>query len=70
MADIDISKHENSALFHSIKGIVIKAKQLAYKSNNTILLNMYWEIERLIVEDEQEGKAKATYGRAVLKNLS
>ncbi len=31
---------------------------------------MYWEIGRLIVEDEQQGKAKAEYGKATLKNLA
>ena len=31
---------------------------------------MYWVIGRLIVEDEQEGKARASYGKEVLKNLS
>lgn len=33
------------------------------------MLNMYWEIGRLIVEDEQQGKAKASYGKATLKTL-
>lgn len=61
---------ENTSLLVSIKEIITKAKGLAYKSTNTILLNMYWEIGRLIVEDEQGGKAKAGYGKAVLKNLS
>lgn len=31
---------------------------------------MYWEIGRLIVEEEQQGNEKAQYGKAVLKNLS
>ena len=31
---------------------------------------MYWEIGRIIVEDEQQGKSKAEYGKATLKNLS
>jgi hypothetical protein len=54
----------------AIKEIVMKAKQLAFRSANSILLDMYWEIGRVIVEDEQLGKTKATYGKAVLKNLS
>lgn len=60
---------ESNNLVTSIKEIVIKAKEVAYKSNNTILLNMYQEIGRLIVEDEQGGSAKADYGKAVLKTL-
>ena len=34
------------------------------------MLNMYWEVGQLIVEDEQNGKTKAVYGNATLKNLS
>lgn len=31
---------------------------------------MYWHIGRLIVEDEQNGNVRATYGKALIKNLS
>jgi predicted nuclease of restriction endonuclease-like (RecB) superfamily len=57
-------------LFHSVRDTVIKAKKLAYHSSNSIMLNMYWDIGKQIVEDEQNGKTKATYGKAILKNLS
>ena len=63
----DISK--NFTLFETIKELVIKAKNVAYQSSNTILLNMYWKIGSLIIEDEQGGKNKAEYGKAVLKKL-
>lgn len=59
-----------NALFLTVKEIVVKAKNLAYRSSNAIMLNMYWEIGKLIVQDEQEGKTKAAYGKATLKNLS
>jgi predicted nuclease of restriction endonuclease-like (RecB) superfamily len=58
------------SLFSSIKDIIIKSKQFAYHSNNSILLNMYWEIGKAIVNEEQKGKAKAEYGKSVLKKLS
>jgi hypothetical protein len=61
---------QNNTLLTSVKEIIQKARLLAFRNTNAILLEMYWEIGRVIVEDEQEGKAKATYGRAVLKNLS
>ncbi len=61
---------KSNSLFNSIKEIVLKAKQVAFKNSNTVLLNMYWEIGRLIIEDEQHGKAKAAYGKGILKNLS
>ena len=61
---------EKSNLFNSIREIIVKAKQIAYRNNNSILLNMYWEIGKLIITEEQQGKVKADYGKAVLKNLS
>jgi hypothetical protein len=57
-------------LFKAVSEVVLNAKKLAYRSSNAILLNMYWEVGQLIVEDEQQGNSKATYGKATLKNLS
>lgn len=57
-------------LFSSVSEIILKAKKLAFRNNNSILLNAYWEIGKLIVEDEQSGSAKAAYGKFVLKNLA
>ncbi len=37
---------------------------------NSVLLETYWHIGKLIVEDEQQGKQRADYGKAVLKNLA
>jgi predicted nuclease of restriction endonuclease-like (RecB) superfamily len=58
------------ALLTSIKEVIQQAKEKAFRNSNAILLRMYWEIGRLIVEDEQQGQTKAAYGKAVLKNLS
>ncbi len=65
MSKIELS----NSLFSSVKDIIIDSRQVAYRSNNSILLNMYWQIGKLIVEDEQNGNEKAVYGKAVLKNL-
>ena len=46
--------------------VILRAKSVAYRSSNAIMLN----IIELIVEDEQNGKAKDIYGNATLKNLS
>lgn len=57
-------------LFSAIANIISAARQLAYRNSNNILLNMYWQIGHLIVEEEQGGKQKAVYGKAELKQLS
>jgi predicted nuclease of restriction endonuclease-like (RecB) superfamily len=65
---MELEKNDN--LFAEIRETILNARNLAYKSSNAILLNMYWEIGHLIVEDEQQGKSKAEYGKATLKNLA
>lgn len=44
---------ERSLLLTSILQVIQVAKEKAYRTSNAILLKMYWEIGRLIVEDEQ-----------------
>ena len=65
-----INNDKSSSLFNSVKEIIIKAKHVAYRNNNSILLSMYWEIGKQIIIDEQQGNVKAEYGKAVLKNLA
>jgi len=45
---------KSSTLFNSVKEIIVNAKQNAFRSNNSILLNMYWDIGKLIVNEEQQ----------------
>nr|WP_257737082.1 DUF1016 N-terminal domain-containing protein [Chryseobacterium glaciei] len=47
-----------------------ESKNNVFKTTNTILLKMYWEIGRIIIEDEQNGEQRADYGKSILKNLA
>ena len=44
-------------------------KQISVKINN-ILVQTYWEIGKIIIEDEQENSERAEYGKKLLKELS
>ncbi|MGA9211919.1 PDDEXK nuclease domain-containing protein [Kaistella sp.] len=57
-------------LFQSVKQIIIQAREKVFRVANSALLLTYWQIGQLIVEDEQQGKERAEYGKFVLKNLS
>ncbi len=61
---------QNNSLFASIREILASARQTAYKAVNFAMVTAYWNIGRLIVEDEQQGNARAEYGSAVLEELS
>jgi predicted nuclease of restriction endonuclease-like (RecB) superfamily len=61
---------ENAKLFTLIKDIVIQARQRVYRMANSSLLETYWQIGELIVNNEQGGNAKAAYGSETLKTLA
>jgi predicted nuclease of restriction endonuclease-like (RecB) superfamily len=66
MSEID----KNNRLFSSVREIIEAAQERVFRQTNIVLLRMYWHIGKLIVEDEQEGKARAGYGKKVLIDLS
>jgi predicted nuclease of restriction endonuclease-like (RecB) superfamily len=53
-----------------IKQILITARQQSYRAINVAMIKAYWKIGQKIVLQEQNGKEKANYGEAVLKELS
>lgn len=57
-------------LLQSIKEIILESRKQVYRMANTALLQTYWQIGRIIIEDEQQGNSKAIYGNATLKNLA
>lgn len=63
-------ENNNIQLINSVKQLIFNARQRVYRMVNSSLLETYWQIGKLIVEDEQQGLTKAKYGKATLKNLS
>ncbi len=57
-------------IFNSIKTLMDKARNEVAREVNNILLQTYWEVGRIIVEDEQGHSERADYGRELLKDLS
>ena len=55
---------------NEIKKILKNARQKAYTAINSAMVEAYWEIGRRIVEEEQNGKERAEYGKEILQNLS
>jgi len=58
------------ALFEQVLQIVEQAKSHVKQAVNSQMVQAYWQIGRLIVEHEQQGQARAEYGKAQLKTLS
>lgn len=64
------TNHNESKFITDIKQMLVQARQNAYKAINSTMVQVYWNIGKRIVEEEQNGNKKANYGEAVLKNLS
>ena len=61
---------EKGHLLADIREVLLSARKTAYKAVNFAMIGAYWNVGRLIVEDEQHGKRRAEYGKAVLSELS
>lgn len=66
---MELSKSDNQ-LFGKIAGLLNEARKFIVKNVNQTIVLTYFEIGKLIVEEEQEGKERAEYGKSVLKELS
>lgn len=60
----------NDNFYNQIKQIIQKAKESIYKQINFVMVEAYWNIGKQIVEEEQKGKSRAEYGKALIKELS
>ena len=57
-------------VFNSIKTLMDKARNEVAREVNNILVQTYWEIGRIIVEDEQGHEQRAEYGKELINDLS
>ncbi|MGM0832117.1 MAG: PDDEXK nuclease domain-containing protein [Pseudomonadota bacterium] len=57
-------------LVSDIRELVATARQQVVQAVNSTMVQTYWQIGRLIVEDEQQGDSRAAYGKQQLQRLS
>lgn len=57
-------------LYESVKQIIEEARNNVYRAANFAMVQAYWHIGKLIVENEQDGKQKAGYGEEIIERLS
>ena len=57
-------------LYHHITQILQSARRQVVQSVNIAMVQSYWEIGRIIVEEEQQGQYRAEYGANLVKYLS
>ncbi len=60
----------SNSLYSKIAELIQTARQTVTHAVNQTMVYTYFEIGRMIVEDEQQGKKRAEYGKHVLKDIS
>ncbi len=61
---------KNEGFIVEVKQILDQARQKAYTAVNTAMVEGYWLVGKRIVEEEQQGKERAEYGKEILKSLA
>lgn len=58
------------SILEQIQSIIATSKDKAIRSVDTERVLMYWQIGKVILEEEQQGKEPADYGVFLIKSLS
>jgi len=61
---------QDDDLFNRIAKLIEESKKKTYSFINLSMVYTYFEIGKIIIENEQEGKERAKYGKQTLKKLS
>lgn len=61
---------QNKIIFQQVAELLQNARQQVLRTVNSTMTITYFEIGRIIVEEEQRGKERAEYGKKLLKSLS
>lgn len=60
----------DNKMIEQIKSLLESARQKVAAEVNSTLIMTYWQIGKIIVEDEQKHESRAEYGKQTLKTLS
>lgn len=56
--------------YQNIRTTILRAKKRINTVVHHTIVETYWQIGKYIVEEEQSGKNRATYGKALIVNLA
>lgn len=66
----EIVVQNGDGLYQRVSTIIENARNTVYNTANKETVQAYWNIGREIVEEEQHGKSRAEYGKALLEGLA
>lgn len=66
----NIEQNKRIDFYNKVTTLLKEARESVVRSVNKTMVYTYLEIGRMIVEEEQNGKERAEYGKQILKELS
>lgn len=57
-------------LYKEVKQVIEESRSTAYRAVNFAMVQAYWNIGKLIIEEEQKGEERAGYGKGLITELS
>ncbi|NLO17977.1 MAG: DUF1016 domain-containing protein [Arcobacter butzleri] len=57
-------------LIQNIRNLLIASRNQVVQTVNSVMVQTYWNIGKMIVEDEQNGETRAEYGKKQLQSIS
>jgi len=67
--EMEIIEENVKPIYEEIKQLVNNSRERVYTAVNTEMLNLYWNIGKIIMEIQQ-GNERANYGETILEKLS
>lgn len=65
-----MTKMVDNQILADIRNLLIYSRSTLQHSVNTVMVQTYWQIGKLIVEDEQNGASRAEYGKKQLEHIA
>lgn len=66
----NIEEYNQTDFYKKVANLLKEARKSVVQAVNKTMVYTYFEIGRMIVEEEQNGKERAEYGKQILKELS
>lgn len=60
----------NQSFLDGVSNVLVQARKNAKTAVNLSMVYAYYEIGRMIIEEEQHGQNRAAYGKQILRELS
>lgn len=67
--NLSLTNENINPIFEEIRDLINNSRNRVYSTVNTEMLNLYWNIGKIIMEIQQ-GNERASYGDSVLNKLS